>query len=236
MQLIPTISHNPMDYNGMKFVGRDSLPISGDSGLRAIQQLAEKNDFLPLNQVGFLTKQSILKPYIEHLIGYINLDGLKSLRLVVNAGNGAAGHVIDALEQEFKAKSFPIEFIMVHHEPDGQFPNGIPNPLLSENRSATSDAVKLHQADMGIAWDGDFDRFFLFDERGEFIEGYYIVGLLAEAFLKKHPGEKIIHDPRLTWNSIDQVEQEGAFQFSLKRVMPLLKNACALKVPSMGVR
>lgn len=211
-----TASHNPMDYNGMKFVGRGALPISGDSGLRVIQQLAEANDFSPTPHRGALTQQSILQPYIEHLLGYISLNTLKPLRLVVNAGNGAAGHVIDAIEQKFATANVPIEFIKVHHEPDGDFPNGIPNPLLPENRAATADAVKLHQADMGIAWDGDFDRCFLFDEHGEFIEGYYIVGLLAEAFLKKHPGEKIIHDPRLTWNTIDQVRQAGGIPVQSK--------------------
>ena len=211
-----TASHNPMDYNGLKFVGRGAKPISGDSGLRAIQQLAEKNEFSTPNHKGTLTQQSILPPYIEHLLGYINLKTIKPLRLVVNAGNGAAGHVIDAIEQKFKQTNIPIEFIKIHHDPDGNFPNGIPNPLLSENRAATADAVKQHQADMGIAWDGDFDRCFLFDEHGEFIEGYYIVGLLAEAFLKKHPGEKIIHDPRLTWNTIDQVQKAGGIPVQSK--------------------
>lgn len=211
-----TASHNPMDYNGLKFVGRGALPISGDSGLRVIQQLAEVNDFSPTPHQGTLTQQSILQPYVEHLFGYISPNTLKPLRLVVNAGNGAAGHVIDAIEQKFATANVPVEFIKVHHEPDGDFPNGIPNPLLPENRAATADAVKLHQADMGIAWDGDFDRCFLFDERGEFIEGYYIVGLLAEAFLKKHPGEKIIHDPRLTWNTIDQVRQAGGIPVQSK--------------------
>jgi len=204
-----TASHNPMDYNGMKFVGRGALPISGDSGLRAIQQLAEANDFPIEIRSGKLESLSILRPYVEHLLGYISLNSLKPIRLVVNAGNGAAGHVIDAIEQQFAAVKVPVEFIKVHHEPDSSFPNGIPNPLLPENRSATAEAVKRHHADMGIAWDGDFDRCFLFDEHGEFIEGYYIVGLLAEAFLKKHPGEKIIHDPRLTWNTIDMVQRAG---------------------------
>jgi phosphomannomutase/phosphomannomutase/phosphoglucomutase len=211
-----TASHNPMDYNGLKFVGRGAKPISGDSGLRAIQQLAEANDFTPMTRRGTLTQQSILQPYVEHLLGYISLNTLKPLRLVVNAGNGAAGHVIDAIEQKFAVANVPVEFIKVHHQPDGDFPNGIPNPLLPENRAATADAVKLHHADMGIAWDGDFDRCFLFDERGEFIEGYYIVGLLAEAFLKKHPGEKIIHDPRLSWNTIDQVQKAGGIPVQSK--------------------
>ena len=139
----------------------------------------------------------------------IQADAIKPLKLVVNAGNGAAGHVIDALEARFAQLHIPVTFIKVHHDADGSFPNGIPNPLLPENRAATTEAVIFHQADMGIAWDGDFDRCFLFDEHGEFIEGYYIVGLLAAAFLVKHPSEKIIHDPRLTWNTVDVVKQSG---------------------------
>lgn len=224
-----TASHNPLDYNGMKFVGRDALPISGDSGLRAIQILAEANDFSTSTQQGSLTQQSILKPYAEHILKYIDIEQLKTLKLVVNAGNGAAGHVIDAIEQSFNELNVPVEFIKIHHEPDGNFPNGIPNPLLPENRSATSNAVKLHNADMGIAWDGDFDRCFLFDENGDFIEGYYIVGLLAEAFLKKHPGEKIIHDPRLTWNTIDQVKQAGGIPIQSKTGHAFIKERMRLE-------
>ncbi|MBI3480639.1 MAG: phosphomannomutase CpsG [Nitrosomonadales bacterium] len=211
-----TASHNPMDYNGMKLVRRGARPISGDTGLKAIQSLVEANQFAPAGTRGTLTRSSILDPYVEHLLGYIDAAALKPLRLVVNAGNGAAGHVVDALEARFKQLGAPVTFIKVHHQPDGNFPNGIPNPLLPENRAATADAVKAHQADMGIAWDGDFDRYFLFDENGEFIEGYYIVGLLAEAFLIKHPGEKIIHDPRLTWNTIAMVEQAGGIAIQSK--------------------
>ncbi len=211
-----TASHNPMDYNGMKLVARGAVPISGDTGLKAIQSLAEANQFGPTGKRGTLTQSSILNPFVEHLLTYIEAAAIKPLKLVVNAGNGAAGHVIDEIEVRFKALNIPVTFIKVHHEADGSFPNGIPNPLLPENRAATSDAVKAHGADMGIAWDGDFDRCFLFDEQGEFIEGYYIVGLLAAAFLAKHPGEKIIHDPRLTWNTVEVVQQSGGVPIQSK--------------------
>ena len=206
-----TASHNPIDYNGLKLVREQSKPISGDTGLLDIKALAEKNEWtdLPKDKLGIYAKESNLYPYVEHLITYINTNNIKPLKLVVNSGNGAAGHVIDALEQQFKSLNVPIEFIKVHHNPDHTFPNGIPNPLLPENRAATSDAVKQHKADMGIAWDGDFDRCFLFDETGEFIEGYYIVGLLAEAFLVKNPGEKVIFDPRVYWNTVDIVQSNG---------------------------
>ena len=202
-----TASHNPIDYNGMKFVGRGALPISNDSGLQDIKRLADSQDFNPVTEKGTLSTANILDPFVEHLLTYVQLEQLTPLKIVTNAGNGSAGHVIDLIEEKFKAKNIPIEFIKIHHEADGTFPNGIPNPLLVENRSSTRDAVIKHKADMGIAWDGDFDRCFFFDERGDFIEGYYLVGLLAEAFLLKSPGEKIIHDPRLTWNTIDIAEK-----------------------------
>ena len=211
--IIVTASHNPMDYNGMKLVREESKPISGDTGLRDIQTLAEDIYFRgkpsQIEPVGTYTSKSNLTPYIDHVLGYINPKELKPLKLVVNAGNGAAGHVIDAIEARFSGLNVPVEFIKVHHEPDGNFPHGIPNPLLPECRSATTEAVITHQADIGIAWDGDFDRCFLFDERGQFIEGYYIVGLLGEAFLAHNPGAKIIHDPRLIWNTVDQVTTAG---------------------------
>jgi len=202
-----TASHNPMDYNGMKLVREGARPISGDTGLREIQFLAENNQFLPVDESlrGSYEKISILDEYVKHLMGYINPSNFKPMKLVVNSGNGAAGHVIDAIESQFKALSIPVEFIKVHHEPNGNFPNGIPNPLLPECRQDTANAVKKNNADMGIAFDGDFDRCFLFDENGDFIEGYYIVGLLAEAFLHTNHGAKIIHDPRLSWNTIDVV-------------------------------
>ena len=207
-----TASHNPMDYNGMKLVRENAKPISGDTGLRDVQALAEANNFAPVDQEkrGSYKQISVLDAYVDHLMGYIDLANfVRPMKLVVNSGNGAAGHVIDAIEKRFIAANAPVTFIKVHHQPDGTFPNGIPNPLLPECRKDTADAVKEHGADLGIAFDGDFDRCFLFDGEGQFIEGYYIVGLLAEAFLQKEPGAKIIHDPRLTWNTIDIVTKAG---------------------------
>jgi len=202
-----TASHNPMDYNGMKLVRENSRPISADTGLKEIRALAEKAEFSEVTQKGTTQNYNILPEFIEHLMTYIDVSKIRPMKLVVNAGNGAAGHVVDAIQAKFEALNVPIEFVKIHHEADGTFPNGIPNPLLIENRDSTRDAVLKHQADMGIAWDGDFDRCFLFDEKGQFIEGYYIVGLLAQAFLLKQSGEKIVHDPRLVWNTLDVVEQ-----------------------------
>lgn len=202
-----TASHNPMDYNGMKLVRENARPISADTGLKEIQALAETGIFKDVELKGLTEKYNILPEFIEHLMGYINPKTIRPLKLVMNAGNGAAGHVVDAIENRFKALNIPIELIKIHNEADGHFPNGIPNPILIENRDSTRQAVLEHKADMGIAWDGDFDRCFLFDEKGQFIEGYYIVGLLAQAFLLKQSGEKIVHDPRLVWNTLAIVDQ-----------------------------
>src|SRR5690606_28897304 len=199
-----TASHNPKDYNGMKFVREGSRPISGDTGLFDIQRLAEENRFAPVARRGNYAPLDTAAAYIEHLLSYVDVSKLKPLKIVVNAGNGGAGLVIDRIE-----KHLPFEFIKVHHEPNGEFPNGVPNPLLEENRAPTIDAVRAHNADIGIAWDGDFDRCFFFDERGDFLEGYYVVGMLAEAFLLKSSQERIGHDPRLTWNTIDIVKSLG---------------------------
>lgn len=201
--IMVTASHNPADYNGLKLVREEARPISGDSGLVDIRKIAE-GDERKLADGGQRTSVDIFDAYIEHMLSYVDADKLNPLKLVVNAGNGCAGLAVDGLE-----KHLPFEFIKIHNDPDGTFPNGIPNPMLLENQSVTSNAVVEHQADMGIAWDGDFDRCFLFDENGLFIEGYYIVGLLAESILKKNAGGKIIHDPRMTWNTLDIVKAAG---------------------------
>ena len=202
-----TASHNPMDYNGMKLVRENARPISADTGLKDIQALAESGEFTPVEHKGSTQSYNILPQFIEHLMTYIEPTKIRPMKLVMNAGNGAAGHVVDAIEQKFKALNIPVELVKIQNDADGTFPNGIPNPILVENRDSTRNAVLEHQADMGIAWDGDFDRCFLFDEKGQFIEGYYIVGLLAQAFLLKQAGEKIVHDPRLVWNTFDVVAQ-----------------------------
>ncbi len=199
-----TASHNPKDYNGMKFVREESRPISGDTGLFDIKALAERDEFTPSGKRGARHPLDTSAAYVEHLLSYVDVGNLKPLKIVVDAGNGGAGRVVDLLEPHL-----PFEFIKLHHEPDGNFPNGVPNPLLPENRTAAIEAVRSHGADLGIGWDGDFDRCFFFDEHGEFIEGYYVVGLLAEAFLRQQGPAKIVHDPRLTWNTIDMVESHG---------------------------
>lgn len=202
--IMVTASHNPPDYNGMKFVRDQSKPISGDNGLQDIRAFAELGEFPTPSRVGVRRSIDTMKAYVAHLMSYVDVEKLRPLKIVVNAGNGGAGLIIDRLEP-----LLPFEFIKVHHEPDGHFPNGIPNPMLEENRAPTIAAIRSHKADLGIAWDGDFDRCFLFDEHGSFIEGYYIVGLLAAALLKGQPGGKVVHDPRLTWNTIEIVKAAG---------------------------
>ncbi len=202
--IMVTASHNPMDYNGMKLVRTQARPISGDSGLFAIRDRAAAGAFPPGSRRGRLQARPDKSAYIAHLLAYVDRTALQPLKIVVNAGNGGAGPIIDALEPHL-----PFQFIKIHHEPDGSFPHGIPNPLLPECRDATAQAVREHGADLGLAWDGDFDRCFFFDASGGFIEGYYLVGLLAETLLAREPGARIIHDPRLTWNTIEQVRAAG---------------------------
>ncbi|MEJ1141897.1 phosphomannomutase [Stenotrophomonas sp. CCNWLW162] len=199
-----TASHNPMDYNGMKLVKENARPISSDTGLFAISDAVAADASEAQPPRAGQTAQHDKSAYIQHLLSYVDAAKLTPLKLVVNAGNGGAGAIVDLL-----APHLPFEFIRICHEPDGNFPNGIPNPLLPENRAATAEAVREHGADFGIAWDGDFDRCFFFDHSGRFIEGYYLVGLLAKAILARNPGGKVVHDPRLVWNTVEMVEQAG---------------------------
>lgn len=202
--IMVTASHNPADYNGLKLVREESRPISGDTGLQDIRALAEGEQRRVAANPGKVRSIDIHDSYLQKLLGYVDRDQLKPLKIVVNAGNGGAGMIIDHLESQL-----PFEFVKVHHEADGDFPNGVPNPMLEENRDVTIQAIRDHGADFGIAWDGDFDRCFFFDENGRFIEGYYIVGLLAESQLANNPGAAIIYDPRLTWNTLATVTRHG---------------------------
>ena len=203
--IMVTASHNPPDYNGMKFVREGARPISADTGLKDIEAAVAAGKF-PTRSATLGTQQplDIRARYVQHLMSYITPERLKPLKVVVNAGNGGAGLIVDLL-----APHLPFQFIKLNHEPDGSFPHGVPNPMLEENRDATRNAVLAAGADVGLAWDGDYDRCFFFDEEGTFIEGYYLVGLLAEVFLKREAGARIVHDPRLTWNTIDVVTRAG---------------------------
>ncbi|MDR2212208.1 MAG: phosphomannomutase [Pseudomonadales bacterium] len=209
--IVVTASHNPKDYNGMKFVREQSRPISADTGLEDIRALTERNEFPAAAVKGSERAVDVKAAYVEHLLSYVDVKALKPLKVVSNPGNGAAGRVIDLLEPHL-----PFQFIKLFHEPDGNFPNGVPNPLLEQNRQPSIDALHQSGADVAIAWDGDFDRCFFFDEKANFIEGYYIVGLLAESFLKRFPGSKIVHDPRLIWNTEAVVKAGGGIAVECK--------------------
>ena len=202
--IMVTASHNPPNYNGMKMVRDQAKPISADTGLEDIRAIAEAGAFADAGKRGKIEERDISDAYIAHLLGYVSAAELTPLKIVVNAGNGCAGPIVDRLELHL-----PFEFIKLDNEPDGTFPHGVPNPMIEANRTPTIDAVRRSGAALGIAWDGDFDRCFFFDETGRFIEGYYVVGLLARSFLDKAPGSTIVYDPRLTWNTIDIVAAAG---------------------------
>jgi phosphomannomutase len=215
-----TASHNPKEYNGMKLVRKEARPISSDTGLKDIEEKVITGVFAPVNgPKGSVEKIDIMADYIKHLLTYVDLKSLKPLKIVMNTGNGAAGPIINEIE-----KYLPFECIKVYNEPDGNFPNGVPNPILQENREATAKVVREHHADVGIAWDGDFDRCFMFDEKGSFIEGYYMVGFLAKAFLAKNKGAKVIYDPRLVWNTIEIAEEMGGIPVMCKSGHAFIKD------------
>lgn len=200
-----TASHNPPEYNGLKFVKKGSVPMGYDSGLKDIEQMILKNDLgKNTGKNGTVKNIDVMDDFISSLKKFYDKDKINPYKVVVNGGNGCIGPALDKIESDL-----PIKMIKVHHEPDSNFPNGVPNPLLPENRQSTIEAIKKHNADLGVAWDGDYDRCFFFDEKGNFIEGYYIVGLLAKSILKTNPGEKIVHDPRLEWNTIEIVSKAG---------------------------
>ena len=196
-----TASHNPINYNGLKLVKEQSKPISADDGLAEIQALAESGQFADVTTKGSVQLLTDKSAYIDHVISFVDKDKLKPLKIVINSGNGSAGPVVDLLVNKLMQAGAPINVIKLHHEPDGSFPNGIPNPMILANRASTRQAVIQHKADLGIAFDGDFDRCFLFDETGQFIDGSYIVGMLAQAFLNKYPNESIVYDPRVIYNT-----------------------------------
>ena len=219
--IMVTASHNPKAYNGMKFVGKGAAPISRQGGLNEIEQLMLSEEPVAIAaKPGKIVSYNIMEEYIQHLLSYVDTSVLKPMKLVCNAGNGAAGPVLDKLSQ-----LLPFDIVKINNQPDGNFPNGVPNPLLPENRAATSEAVIRENADLGIAWDGDFDRCFFFDEKGNFIEGYYVVGFLAEAFLAKNKGEKIVHDPRVYWNTVDVVNANGGIPVMSKSGHAIIKAA-----------
>lgn len=221
-----TASHNPIDYNGMKIVRSGSAPLDAASGLSRIKELAEAGAPATATRRGSrLPAEGAREAYVERALSFVEVPALKPLKILVNAGNGAAGPTFDAIAEALAEQGAPIEFVRMHHEPDGGFPNGIPNPLLPENQPVTAEAVVAAGADFGAAWDGDFDRCFFFDETGRFVPGEYVVGLLAEAFLARSPGAVIVHDPRVVWNVIDVVGAAGGQAHQARTGHAFLKQA-----------
>ncbi len=203
--IMVTASHNPKEYNGMKLVRSGAVPIGGDSGLRELERRVLRGDPGPkAAHTGGSRPEPMLSDYVAKLLTFVDRERLRPLRIVANGGNGCAGPILDAL-----LPHLPFEVVTIQHAPDGTFPNGVPNPLLPENRNVTRDAVRREGADLGVAWDGDCDRCFFFDETGAFVDGYYIVGLLARDMLARYPGESIVHDPRMTWNTVELVQDAG---------------------------
>jgi phosphomannomutase len=202
--IMVTASHNPMDYNGLKLVRENARPISGDTGLDIIGAMVMGGGLSRSKATGKAASEDVLGPYMDDLLTIVDPSQLPPLSVVANGGSGCAGPVVKAFADRLSGR-----WVHLNAEPDGSFPSGIPNPLLPENRSATSEAVRRQGADLGLAWDGDFDRCFFFDQEGGFIEGYYLVGLLARAALRRSPGSVVIHDPRLIWNTIDVVKTAG---------------------------
>ena len=222
-----TASHNPMDYNGMKMVRAGSAPLDAATGLSSIRALAEADEFGPARPGGSVrdVAEEARAAYVQRVVSFVDVAALKPLTLLVNAGNGAAGPTFDAIAAELARLGAPLRFVRMHHDPDGTFPQGIPNPLLPENRPATAAAVVAAGADFGVAWDGDFDRCFLFDHTGAFVDGEYVVGLLAEVFLAREPGARIIHDPRVIWNTQDVVARAGGVAVQARTGHAFVKQA-----------
>lgn len=213
-----TASHNPITYNGLKMVAAGSRPLDPATELGAIKALAEADDFGPPKSGGGTTQivEDAKAAYVQKVLSFVEPSVLRPLKIVVNSGNGAAGPTFDALAQAFEKKTGALSFIRMFHEPDSTFPNGIPNPLLPENHAPTRERVLKEGADLGIAFDGDFDRCFFFDEKGAFVPGEYMVGLLASVFLEKTPNAKIVHDPRVIWNTQDLVSRKGGVAIQSK--------------------
>ena len=222
-----TASHNPINYNGMKIVKSGSRPLDDADDFQVIKALAGSQQWAGNSEIGkeFDCSEEARKAYMERVLSFVDIKSLRPLKVVVNSGNGAAGPTFDALSERLMALGAPLEFVRVHHAPDATFPNGIPNPLLPENHPASADVVMAEKADFGVAFDGDFDRCFFFDETGQFVPGEYVVGLLASIFMEKETGSKIVHDPRVIWNTQDIVAQKGGIAVQSKTGHAFIKQA-----------
>ena len=231
-----TASHNPINYNGMKIVKSGSQPLDDTADFQVIKALASSQDWVNIARTGQTrdVANAARAKYVERVLGFIDVTTLAPQKIIINSGNGAAGPTLDAIVEGLGAQGAPIEFIRVHHCPNSKFPNGIPNPLLPENHAATGDVVVREGADMGVAFDGDFDRCFFFDHKGQFVPGEYVVGLLASVFLDKEPGSKIVHDPRVIWNAQDIIARKGGTAVQSKTGHAFMKKTMRTEMAIYG--
>jgi len=199
-----TASHNPKEYTGFKIVRAGALPVGGDSGLTEVRDRALKG-FGEIARKGSIEKKDIWPAFLDRVLSFIDPSAVKPLRVVVDAANGMGGRMLEPLLERLSQ----IEAVRCYFEPDGSFPNHEPNPLLPENREFIVAKVKEEKADLGIAFDGDADRCFFVDERGEFVPGDFVTALFAETFLAKEPGARIIYDVRASWAVPHTIEQAG---------------------------
>ncbi|MGB2716596.1 MAG: phosphomannomutase/phosphoglucomutase [Vicinamibacterales bacterium] len=200
-----TASHNPKEYNGIKMVRREAFPLSGDEGISDIRDMLLSGRLpQPSEHTGRVSRMDVTSDYIDHVMSFIDPSIIKPFNVVLDAGNGIAGLVAPKLFERLPCKVKALCF-----EVDGTFPNHEANPLIEENRRDIVEQVKRDRADIGIAWDGDADRCFFIDGTGEFIAGDFITALLAEAFLIKHPGAKVVYDVRASYAVKDIVAKYG---------------------------
>jgi phosphomannomutase len=200
-----TASHNPKEYNGIKMVRREAFPLSGDAGIGDIRDMIEAGRLPPVAaRPGSLSQMNVLDDYVRHVLSFIDPSIVKPFQVVLDAGNGIAGMIAPKLFERLPCRVTPLCF-----EVDGTFPNHEANPLIEENRRDIVERVVKDGADIGIAWDGDADRCFFIDGTGEFIAGDFITALLAEAFLIRHPGAKIVYDVRASHAVKDIVAKYG---------------------------
>lgn len=211
-----TASHNPKEYNGMKIVREQSKPISSDSGLFEIRDIAASLEIEASVLEGeinesLVEKREILSDYAQKVNSFADLSNCKPFKIIANPNFGVGGKALDKM-----LEGLPVEVIKINYNPDGNFPKGRPDPLIPENREEISKLIVEHGADFGVAWDADADRCFFFTEKGEFIEGYFITALLGKILLEKSKGETIIHDTRLTWAIEDIIQEDGGKTIATK--------------------
>lgn len=225
--IMVTASHNPITYNGLKIVKSGSRPLEPSGEFLDLHKLVKSRSRKPLASSG--TRRNMYKTaraaYIDKVISFIEPSALKPLKIVVNSGNGAAGPTIDAIAAELSRRDALLHLIQINHEPDPAFPNGIPNPMLAENHADMAEIILREGADFGVSFDGDFDRCAIFDDLGRYISGEYLVGLLAELMLHRHPASSVVYEPRVTWNIEDAISSAGGIGAVSKIGHAFLKSA-----------